>query len=184
MGEILASGSADSKLLLWETQTGKLLRVLEGHTDTIVNVTFAMQAGLLASKSLDNTIRLWDCETWETLAVIPTLPHEKVLNSALTFHPKLPLLAAGGGDQAQSYLWELDLAVLLRERSRTTVAVRAVHHTTAKIVLLGDHSVGKSALGHRLIHGAFKEQASTHGRQFWVYPELGKRRNADRRRSS
>ena len=43
-------------------------------------------------------------------------------------------------------------------------------------MLVGDHSVGKSALGHRLIHGEFKEQASTHGQQFWVYPELGKRR--------
>jgi len=46
-------------------------------------------------------------------------------------------------------------------------------------VLVGDHSVGKSALGHRMIHGAFKEQASTHGQQFWVFPELGRRR-ADR----
>ena len=41
---------------------------------------------------------------------------------------------------------------------------------------LGDHSVGKSALGYRLIHGEFKEQASTHGQQFWVYPALGRRR--------
>ena len=52
----------------------------------------------------------------------------------------------------------------------------AVHHTTGKIVLVGDHSVGKSALGYRLIHGRFKEQASTHGQQFWVFPALGKRR--------
>ena len=43
-------------------------------------------------------------------------------------------------------------------------------------MLVGDHSVGKSALGYRLIHGAFKEQASTHGQQFWVFPALGQRR--------
>lgn len=55
-------------------------------------------------------------------------------------------------------------------------AARAVHHTTGKIVLVGDHSVGKSALGYRMIHGEFKEQASTHGQQFWVFPALGKRR--------
>ena len=43
-------------------------------------------------------------------------------------------------------------------------------------MLVGDHSVGKSALGYRLIHGEFKEQASTHGQQFWVFPALGNRR--------
>src|SRR4029078_12901066 len=53
---------------------------------------------------------------------------------------------------------------------------RAVHHTTGKIVLVGDHSVGKSALGYRLIHGSFEKQESTHGQQFWVFPALGKRR--------
>ncbi|MCX5647360.1 MAG: TIR domain-containing protein [Phycisphaerae bacterium] len=53
---------------------------------------------------------------------------------------------------------------------------QAVHHTTGKIVLVGDHSVGKSALGHRMIHGHFEKQASTHGQQFWVFPALGKRR--------
>ena len=55
-------------------------------------------------------------------------------------------------------------------------AAEAVHHTTGKILLVGDHSVGKSALGYRMIHGQFKEQASTHGQQFWVFPVLGKRR--------
>jgi small GTP-binding protein len=66
--------------------------------------------------------------------------------------------------------------VLLRKRVGAAAAERAVHHTTGKIVLVGDHSVGKSALGYRLIHGAFKEQAATHGQQFWVVPALGQRR--------
>jgi small GTP-binding protein len=90
----------------------------------------------------------------------------------------LPWLAAdasepGAPDEQKSRLiriWELDVPVLLAR------GLAARHHTTGKIVLVGDHSVGKSALGHRLIHGAFKEQASTHGQQFWVFPALGKRR--------
>jgi hypothetical protein len=41
---------------------------------------------------------------------------------------------------------------------------------------VGDHSVGKSALGYRLVHGCFEKQESTHGQQFWVFPDLGKRR--------
>ena len=48
--------------------------------------------------------------------------------------------------------------------------------TTAKIVLVGDHGVGKSALGYRLVHGRFEKQESTHGQQFRVFPALGQRR--------
>ena len=54
--------------------------------------------------------------------------------------------------------------------------MQAVHHTTAKIVLVGDSGVGKTGLGWRLAHGEFKEHASTHGQQFWVVNELGTRR--------
>jgi GTPase SAR1 family protein len=70
----------------------------------------------------------------------------------------------------------LDFNVLLGTAAEAKPAVEALHHTTAKVVLVGDHSVGKSGLGWRLAHGEFKEQASTHGQQFWVLPELGKLR--------
>ncbi|HEY0173033.1 MAG TPA: TIR domain-containing protein [Pyrinomonadaceae bacterium] len=51
-----------------------------------------------------------------------------------------------------------------------------MHHTTAKVVLVGDSGVGKTGLGWRLAHGEFKEHSSTHGQQFWVLDELGTRR--------
>lgn len=63
-----------------------------------------------------------------------------------------------------------------REKKKLQARPHAIHHTTAKIVLVGDHSVGKSALGHRLIHSQFREQQATHGQQFWVFPELGTHR--------
>lgn len=44
---------------------------------------------------------------------------------------------------------------------------------TAKLVLVGDTGVGKTGLGWRIAHQEFKEQASTHGQQFWVVKELG-----------
>jgi GTPase SAR1 family protein len=75
------------------------------------------------------------------------------------------------------HLWELNPDVLLGKVQGARVVPRAVHHTTAKIVLVGDHSVGKSALGHRLVYGAFEAQSSTHGQQFWVLPQLCKRRS-------
>lgn len=51
-----------------------------------------------------------------------------------------------------------------------------MQYTTAKIVLVGDSGVGKTALGWRLVHGEFKEHASTHGQQFWTIPQLNLKR--------
>ncbi len=160
---------------LWDATSGKLLRTLEGHTHFVVDgVAFSSNGRLLASNSRDDTIRLWSCETWDTVAVIPdAMSIYKIL--ALAF-PALPLLATAAGEEHKTInLWELDLDVLLGERAGVAAAP-AVHHTTGKIVLVGDHSVGKSALGYSPIHGAFNEQASTHGQQFWVFPALGQRR--------
>jgi small GTP-binding protein len=174
-GGTLASGSADNTVKLWEAQSGKLLHTLEGHTSIVDCVAFSSKGRLLASRSEDDTIRLWNCKTWYTVAVIPEQTSKLRLFHALAFDPTLPLLAAAGGEDNETiHLWELDLDVLLGHAG--TAKAPSVHHTTGKIVLVGDHSVGKSALGYRLIHGAFKEQASTHGQQFWVFPALGKHR--------
>jgi small GTP-binding protein len=180
-GQTLASGSRDQTVIVWEATNGKLLRTLEGHTAHVDAIVFSRDGRLLASKGGDGTIRVWSCDSWETVAIIPEPTVSADWVPALAFHPMLPLLAAAGSEAGTPgsercrliHLWELDLDVLLGQRAGTAAA-RAVHHTTGKIVLVGDHSVGKSALGYRLIHGAFKEQASTHGQQFWVFPALGK----------
>jgi small GTP-binding protein len=183
-GGTLVSGSDDGVVKLWEARSGKLLRTLEGHTAEVDILVFSPDGRLLASRGRDHSIRLWSCETWETVAVLPEPTSTEYWTPALAFHPTLPLLATAGsepdtpedGRRRLIHLYELDFDVLLGQNAGRVAAARAVHHTTGKIVLVGDHSVGKSALGYRLIHGRFEKQESTHGQQFWVFPDLGKRR--------
>jgi small GTP-binding protein len=71
-------------------------------------------------------------------------------------------------------IWGVDCDLLAARRSKE--APSAIHHTTGKIVIVGDSGVGKTGLGWRLTQGEFREHSSTHGQQFWVLNQLGMRR--------
>lgn len=87
--------------------------------------------------------------------------------SGFAFHPHLPILATLGEYDRVIRIWDIDMDVLLSQ-----TATDSVRYTTAKLVLVGDSGVGKTGLGWRLAHGAFKEHSSTHGQQFWVVDDL------------
>ena len=55
---ILASGSSDRTIKLWNKNTGHLLRTLIGHGSSVSSVAFDNN-DILASGSLDWTIKLW-----------------------------------------------------------------------------------------------------------------------------
>jgi hypothetical protein len=59
-GKVLAHGSSDGLVHVWELATGKELAVLKGHTGAIKAVAFAADGKTLASASADTTALLWD----------------------------------------------------------------------------------------------------------------------------
>jgi len=66
-GQLLASGSGDETVRLWNPATGEQLQKLEGHTDSVKSVAFSPDGQLLASGSGDETVRLWNPATGEQL---------------------------------------------------------------------------------------------------------------------
>jgi WD40 repeat protein len=58
-GEILAAGSDDGAIYIWQANNGTLLKKLEGHTNTTTSLAFTPDGKLLISSSYDGTIRLW-----------------------------------------------------------------------------------------------------------------------------
>jgi WD40 repeat protein len=60
---MIASGSFDQTIKLWDLQQGELKKTLKGHTGTVTSVQFSPD-GILASGSFfpDGTIKLWEVD--------------------------------------------------------------------------------------------------------------------------
>jgi len=60
---ILATGSGDNTVRIWDTDTGTPKHTLKGHTGWVLGVFFSPRGDQLASCSMDKTVRIWDPET-------------------------------------------------------------------------------------------------------------------------
>ena len=58
----LAIGSSDKKIIIWDLESGKEIKTLNGHKGCINTVAFSPDGKYLASGSDDITIKLWDLE--------------------------------------------------------------------------------------------------------------------------
>jgi len=56
-GRLLASGSNDMSIKLWQSHTLKLIHTLSGHSGGIRSVAFSLDGKLLASGSSDATVK-------------------------------------------------------------------------------------------------------------------------------
>jgi WD40 repeat protein len=56
---LLATGSADRTIRLWDTRTGRAIDVLRGHTGTVENVEFSADGRTLVSDGSEDVLRLW-----------------------------------------------------------------------------------------------------------------------------
>jgi len=59
-GKLLAAGSLDTIVRLWDATTGVLLDKLRGHRDSVYSVAFSPDGQWLVSGSLDKTLKIWN----------------------------------------------------------------------------------------------------------------------------
>ena len=92
---MLASGSADGTVQLWNPDTETLQATLQGHTSNVLSVAFSPDGALLASGSADGLVQLWNPDT-ETLQATLEVHIDRVLSVA--FSPDGALLASASAD--------------------------------------------------------------------------------------
>ena len=59
-GTLVAAGSLDTVVRIWDVATGKLIERLRGHRDSVYSVAFTPDGRGLVSGSLDKTLKYWD----------------------------------------------------------------------------------------------------------------------------
>jgi WD40 repeat protein len=100
---LVASGSLDNTIKIWDAGTGFQIRTLTGHTNTVNSVVFSSDGRLLASGGDDKTARVWNIATGELL--YPPLQHSLPVHS-VAISPDGHTLATAGLDKLVM-LWDL-----------------------------------------------------------------------------
>ena len=145
--DLLASGSVDDTVCLWNWKTGGLriagacTGVFKGHTDAVVSVAFdpTQPGGMLASGSCDNTIRLWDATPAaaadEGVCVATLQGHTDSVDS-VAFHPIEPGVLASGSADSTIRLWDTITHACINTLEGHTASVSCVaFHPTRPNVL-------------------------------------------------
>ena len=65
-GNLLAAGSLDHIVRIWDMQSGKLLDKLKGHKDSVYSVAFIPGEKQMVTGSLDKTLKVWDLALLKT----------------------------------------------------------------------------------------------------------------------
>ena len=104
-GSLVATGGEDSKVKLWNTSTGFCFVTFSEHEATVTGVCFMPNGKVVLSSSVDGTVRAFDMTRYRNFKTFTT--PRPVQLSCLSVDSSGDLIAAGGQDVFEIYLWSL-----------------------------------------------------------------------------
>ncbi|WP_347566143.1 WD40 repeat domain-containing protein [Scytonema sp. UIC 10036] len=109
-GKILASGSTDHTVRLWDGCDGKCVNTLQDHTNMVFSVSWSPDGRILASGSRDQTVKLWDTRDGKCLN---TLQGHTNIVYVVVFSTDGQTLASAGADEMIK-LWNVQTGECLK----------------------------------------------------------------------
>ena len=101
-GSVVASGSHDQTVRLWDASTGEETQKLEGYDGWIKAMAFSVDGSVVASASDGRTVRLWDTSTGEETQKLEG--HDSEVR-AVAFSPDGSVVASVSDDRTVR-LWD------------------------------------------------------------------------------
>ena len=111
-GSLLASGSADRTVALWDAATGARVNTLAGHSCGVSDVAWNPNGRYLATAADDHSLKLWDAETG---ACLRTLTGHTNYVFCCNFDGAAGHLLASGSFDETLRLWDVRSGRCLRE---------------------------------------------------------------------
>ncbi len=124
-GRLLASGSDDQTVKLWDVNSAQRIRTLKGYARGIRSVAFSPDGQTLASGSEDQRVRIWDIANEQCLRSLDQ-HSERVWSVA--FSPDGQTLASGSEDQTIR-LWQVNTGSCLKILSGHSDGIHSVAFT-------------------------------------------------------
>ncbi len=114
-GKYVISGSWDKTIKVWEVNTGKLLRVLRGHSDEITSVAVNANGKYIVSGSKDSTVKVWDLNSGNFIRNFNSSSKKKSIDS-VGIDPSGKYIVAGGRLNSL-YVWNLNTGLLIQSHN-------------------------------------------------------------------
>ncbi|KAH7459866.1 Vegetative incompatibility protein [Fusarium oxysporum f. sp. matthiolae] len=121
-GKLIASGSSDKTVKIWNVVTGEEEQTLEGHTNWVNSVVFSNDGKLIASGSSDKTVKIWNVVTGEEEQALKG--HTGSVRSVV-FSKDGKLIASGSSDKTVK-IWKVATGEEERALKGHTGSVRSV----------------------------------------------------------
>jgi WD40 repeat protein len=146
---LIASGSADNSVKLWDAATGKELRSLEGHQACVTGVAFSPDGQSMVTASADRTVRVWEVATGKMMQRLQG--HDGPV-TCVAYSPDGRSVASGSEDRTLR-IWNADTWEVSLEFKEHTRPVRAVAFSpdSSKVA-----SIGQGPKGEFLVWNAYK----------------------------
>eukprot|EP00929_Paragymnodinium_shiwhaense_P057375 TRINITY_DN28714_c0_g1_i1.p1 TRINITY_DN28714_c0_g1~~TRINITY_DN28714_c0_g1_i1.p1 ORF type:complete len:392 (-),score=74.39 TRINITY_DN28714_c0_g1_i1:995-2104(-) len=127
-GSKVLTANRQNEAVLWETETGKPLRVLEGHKGWIVAAAFSPEDDLVATGAHDSKVQIWRVATGGKVRKLGK--HQGGI-TALAFSEDGQLVATGSQDMT-ARVWHVASGRQLQLFNRTG-AISGVHITMESV---------------------------------------------------
>jgi len=118
-GKLLACGTGDGKVMLFDANSGELTKELSGHSQRVVEVTFLDADKLLVSGGTEGICREWNVESGKEQRVLNT--HSKIRGAGFSSNGKTITADVDGNVRMWDFASGKEMGSLLAEKTGIVV---------------------------------------------------------------